>query len=63
MRKVLVTLALAALLPAGCATGFRVGGNNYGAGIGGYVGPVPEALRHETSYASPPPPVAAIDVP
>lgn len=49
MRTLLTTLAFAALLTTGCATGFRVGGNNYGAGIGGYIGPVPDALRHETS--------------
>src|SRR4051812_18106922 len=47
MRTKFIALALAALAPAGCAGGFRVGGNNYGAGIGAYIGPVTDALKQE----------------
>jgi hypothetical protein len=31
-----IVLAVLSLIPAGCATGFRVGGDRYGAGVGGY---------------------------
>ncbi len=49
MRSKLMVIVLLVLLQAGCAGGFRVGGNNVGAGIGAYIGPVPDALRQERS--------------
>ena len=67
MRTKFIALALAALAPAGCAGGFRIGGNNFGAGIGAYIGPVPDALKQERSYFPPPayspPPVVEIPAP
>ena len=65
MRTKLIVLALAALAPAGCAGGFRIGGNNYGAGIGAYIGPVPDALKQERSYFPPPAhyPPPAVEIP
>ena len=45
IRLLTVVLVVLSLVPAGCATGFRVGGNRYGAGVGGYVGPVPDAVQ------------------
>src|SRR4051812_19552466 len=64
MRSKFVFLALAALAPAGCAGGFRIGGNNYGAGIGAYIGPVPDALKQERCYSPPPayPPPPAVEL-
>ena len=44
VRVFTVVLAVSSLIPVGCATGFRVGGNRYGAGVGGYVGPVPDTI-------------------
>lgn len=48
MRSWILTAVVAVLsvVSTGCATGFRVGGDRYGAGIGGYVGPVPHAASH-----------------
>jgi hypothetical protein len=57
MRRKLVMLALLILTQAGCAGGFRIGGNRFGAGIGGYIGPVPDVIRSEQSYYVPPPSV------
>ena len=53
-RMLSIVLTVLSLASAGCATGFRVGGNHYGAGVGGYVGPVPDTIQpgHET-YQSP----------
>jgi len=53
-RMLSIVLTVLSLASAGCATGFRVGGNRYGAGVGGYIGPVPDAIqpRHEP-YQSP----------
>lgn len=50
-RILALLLAICALVPVGCATGFRVGGDRYGAGVGGYVGPVP----HQQSFLPPEP--------
>ena len=65
MRSKLTIVALAALAPAGCAGGFRIGGNHYGAGVGAYIGPVPEALKQDRSYFSPPAhsPPPAVEIP
>jgi hypothetical protein len=49
VRVKLIALVCVALAQAGCAGGFRVGGNNFGAGFGGYIGPVPDAIRPEHS--------------
>jgi hypothetical protein len=49
-----IVLAVLSLTPAGCATGFRVGGNRYGAGVGGYVGPVPDAIQPGHDSYQPP---------
>lgn len=54
MRARLTVLALAALTQAGCAGGFRIGGNHYGVGIGAYIGPVPDAIKPDHSYYPPP---------
>jgi len=53
MRSKLIALAIGMLFQAGCAGGFRVGGNNYGVGIGGYIGAVPDAIRPERSSYAP----------
>jgi len=44
MRIRILTLAIAVLSIAmgGCATGVRLGGERYGAGVGGYVGQTPK---------------------
>ena len=42
---ILLTLAVLTLISTGCASGFRLGGDRVGAGVGGYVGPVPDAVR------------------
>lgn len=56
MRKPFIALfAALTLFAAGCAGGFRLGGNNYGVGLGGYVGPTPDAVRHVTPGHYPPP--------
>ncbi len=44
-RRILAVLAILAILQSGCAGGFRIGGNRFGAGIGGYIGPVPDFMR------------------
>lgn len=49
-RILALALAIGVLVSAGCASGFRVGGDRYGAGVGGYVGPVP----HQQTYLPPP---------
>ena len=62
MRSKLMVITLLVLLQAGCAGGFRLGGNNFGAGIGAYIGPVPDALRQERSCSLPVlPPASARD--
>jgi hypothetical protein len=53
-RVFTIVLAVVSLVPGGCATGFRVGGNHYGAGVGGYIGPVPDAVQHNHHYPQPP---------
>jgi len=54
-RILAVTFAGLALVPVGCAGGFRLGGNRFGAGIGAYIGPVPDLVPHATScYPLPP---------
>jgi hypothetical protein len=69
MRPRFVAPALAALTPAGCAGGFRLDGNNYAAGVGAYIGPVPDALKQDRSYSpplaypSPPPPAVELLIP
>lgn len=49
-----IVLATASLISGGCATGFRVGGDRYGAGVGGYVGAVPAAVSAREAYLLPP---------
>lgn len=44
-RLILVALAALSLAPVGCAAGIRVGGNRFGAGIGAYIGPVPDVIK------------------
>jgi hypothetical protein len=44
-----IVLAMLSLVPVGCAGGFRIGGNRFGAGIGAYIGPVPDVLRPDDS--------------
>jgi hypothetical protein len=47
MRTCQLVLLLACLAATGCAGGFRVGGNRFGAGVGAYIGPVPDAVKPE----------------
>jgi len=47
--------AVLVLFTSGCAGGFRLGGNNYGIGIGGYIGPTPDAVQNATPNYLPPP--------
>lgn len=47
------TLFVVALSQIGCAGGFRVGGNNCGAGIGAYIGAVPDVIKSDRSYYPP----------
>lgn len=65
MRPKLIAMVLAAFLQTGCAGGFRIGGNNYGAGIGAYIGPVPDAIKQDRSYYPPAayPPAPVIETP
>jgi hypothetical protein len=53
MRVRILTIALIAAMSAGCATGIRVGGERYGAGVGGFIGPVPQSVVRD-SYLMPP---------
>ena len=54
MRLKLIAVALALLTQVGCAGGFRIGGNRFGAGIGGYIGPVPDVIKNERCEYRPP---------
>jgi hypothetical protein len=46
---VLLLLLLMSVAASGCAAGFRLGGNRFGAGIGGYLGPVPDVVKPEAA--------------
>ena len=48
-RMLAIVLAVLSLAPVGCAGGFRVGGNRFGAGIGAYIGPVPDVFKPDDS--------------
>ena len=50
-RFLVIAAAVLGLVSAGCATGARVGGDRVGAGVGGYVGPVPPSLQR--GYSGP----------
>jgi len=53
IRLFTVLLAILTLALGGCATGFRLGGERFGAGVGGYVGAPPSG---HTTYSPPPSP-------
>lgn len=42
---ILLAFLFLSLAATGCAGGFRIGGNHFGAGIGAYIGPVPDAVK------------------
>jgi hypothetical protein len=62
-RVLNIVVVILSLVPVGCAGGFRVGGNNFGAGVGGYIGPVPDAIKSGDSCYPPPPPPNAVSLP
>jgi hypothetical protein len=51
MRTALVATLLAICLAGtGCAGGFRLGGNRFGAGVGAYIGPVPDVVKPDAGH-------------
>ena len=54
MRPKLIAVAMILFTQVGCAGGFRIGGNRFGAGIGAYIGPVPDVIKNERCDYRPP---------